>query len=200
MSSLVGLYAPAMQSGKSTVASALAGHNYQTVKFAMPLKTMLADLLAIRGADQRIIDRMIDGDLKEAPTKWLDGKTPRHAMQTLGTEWGRNCMGEDFWVNTAMSCVDSLLDRGHNVVMDDVRFWNEAQAIKDRGGLLVHIARPGAKVIASHASEGGLYGWPFDVWLVNDKSSATEWALHACHEIGVAQMPMLAVRNMEIPG
>ena len=47
---------------------------------------MLRKLLACQGADAEMIRRMIDGDLKEAPTPLLEGRTPRHAMQTLGTD------------------------------------------------------------------------------------------------------------------
>lgn len=196
MATLVGLYSPVMASGKSTVASALQGHNYVTVKFAWPLKNMLRQLLAIRGASAKEVDRMVEGDLKEVPTPFLDGYSPRHAMQTLGTEWGRKCMGQDFWVNSAMSQVDRILENRVNVVMDDVRFPNEAQAIVDRGGIMVRITRPNVLQVSSeHASEGSLSTWPFDLDLVNDKTTSVQWALHACHEIAVKQRPMWSMRG-----
>jgi hypothetical protein len=69
-------------SGKSTLADILAcEHGFTVVKFAGPLKAMLRAL----GLDER----EIEGDLKEQPCQLLAGHTPRRAMQTLGTEWGR---------------------------------------------------------------------------------------------------------------
>lgn len=196
---LIGLYAPVMQSGKSTVANALAGHRYVTVKFAGPLKSMLTTLLMMRGASQDAAIRMVEGDLKEQPTRYLDGKSPRYALQTLGTEWGRDIMGTDFWVNCAMAQADRLMADGYNVVMDDVRFPNEAQAIKARGGLVVKITRPSIQPPenAQHASEGALADFPFDLELVNDAPTPVQWALNACHEIAVKQYPAAAVRNLE---
>ena len=37
----------------------------------------------------------IEGALKEVPCELLGGKTPRYAMQTLGTEWGRDTDQQD---------------------------------------------------------------------------------------------------------
>jgi hypothetical protein len=198
VAALVGLYSPVMGSGKTSVAEALAGHKYRTVKFAGPLKTMLRTLLALRGASVPVIDRMIEGDLKEVPTGFLDGRTPRHAMQTLGTEWGRECMDENFWVNSAMAQVDTLMAQGTNVVMDDVRFINEAYAIRERGGLLVRIVRPPIPQVNPfiHKSEMGLDVLEFDLELVNDKPTLIQWQLDACHEIAVKQFPDGAVRNL----
>ena len=64
---------------------------------------MLRKLLACPGADAGMIRRMIDGDLKEAPTPLFEGRTPRHAMQTLGTEWGRDRIGRDLRANAALA-------------------------------------------------------------------------------------------------
>ncbi len=51
-----------------------------------------------KGYDAATEDK-IEGSLKAKPCSLLAGKTPRHAMQTLGTEWGRNCIGDGFWIN-----------------------------------------------------------------------------------------------------
>ena len=82
-------------SGKDTAAEAVAAQGFTHVKLADALKAMLRKLLACQGADAEMIRRMIDGDLKEAPTPLLEGRTPRQAMQTLGTEWGRDRIGRD---------------------------------------------------------------------------------------------------------
>lgn len=102
---------------------------YQNVKFAGALKDMIRCVLAYQGVDAATIERMIEGDLKEVETEYLAGRTPRYAMQTLGTEWGRDLIGADFWVGTAMKRA-----RGHKTVITDVRFPNEMEAVETASG------------------------------------------------------------------
>jgi hypothetical protein len=80
----------------------------------------------------------------------------RKFLQRLGVGC-RRVFGEDFWI-------DRLLERaaGHpRVVIPDVRFANEAAAIKARGGVVIRINRPG-HVAAGHVSETELCDWDFD--------------------------------------
>lgn len=121
-------------SGKDTAAAVLLSQGYQNVKFAGALKEMLRSLLAYQGADADTIERMIEGDLKEVPTDYFAGQTPRFAMQTLGTEWGRDLIGTNFWVGTAMRRAS-----GQKTVITDVRFPNEVEAIDSEGGAVVGI-------------------------------------------------------------
>jgi hypothetical protein len=51
---------------------------WRQVKFAGPLKSMCMAL--------GLTEAHIEGHLKEVPCELLCGQTPRHAMQTLGTE------------------------------------------------------------------------------------------------------------------
>lgn len=44
------------------------------------------------------------------PVAVLGGKSTREALQTLGTDWGRNMIWEDIWVNRVMSQAKQLLD------------------------------------------------------------------------------------------
>ena len=72
----------------------------------------------------------IDGSLKETPCDLLCGKTPRQAMQLLGTEWGRDLISPDFWVSAWSAAVDRALTGGAiGIVADDCRFLNEVAAI-----------------------------------------------------------------------
>lgn len=180
---LVGLYSPAPASGKTTLAQHLYPYGWKTLKFAGPLKGMLVELLVRAGVDDKTILRMLDGDLKETPHPALAGRTPRYALQTLGTEWGRDMMAPDFWVRQFLIAQDTARHIGMAVVCDDMRFPNEAQAIKDAGGLLVKIIRPDAETHSTHASEGGLDGWAFDLVLYNTKSTAKEWGALAADDI-----------------
>lgn len=152
---LIGLNGLAF-SGKSTVALRLIHeHGFYRVKFAGPLKAMLRALLHVRGVSAVDIDRMIEGDLKEVPTSFLEGRTPREAMITLGTEWGRDLIGSNLWINSTRDEIDSVLRHGcDRIVIDDVRFPNEADMIRSLGGRVVNIlgglSKPGT---STHESE-----------------------------------------------
>ena len=139
--------------GKTTAAIHLVErHAFVRERFAGPLKDMASVMLS---RDQ------IDGALKETPTDVLGGKTPRVFMQLLGTEFGRQMIDEDLWVNAWVERVQ----RHDRVVADDVRFPNEAAAIRRLGGVLILIERPGA-VRSGHASEG--QDLPWDHRVLND--------------------------------
>ncbi len=152
----VGFCGPA-GAGKSTAAERLVQHwLFSRVRFAGPLKAMLLAL----GLDAE----QVDGGRKEEPTPLLCGCTPRQAMQWLGTEWGRNLIGDGFWIEAWRAAVErERAQYGYAsgfrplklIVADDVRFANEAKAIRDQGGIVVRIERPGS-VSASgggHVSE-----------------------------------------------
>jgi hypothetical protein len=57
-----------------------------------------------------------------------------------------------------------------NWIITDVRFPNEAQAIKDRGGIIIRIERPGGESHCggAHASETALDDYDFDIVINND--------------------------------
>lgn len=187
MARLIGLYSPAAQSGKTTLALGLAGHGYVRHRFAGPLRAMLAALLECQGMGAEEIRERLDGARKEEPCDLLCGRSARYALQRLGTEWGREAMGREIWVAAAMAAARVDLALGRRVVLDDMRFPNEARAIRDAGGLLVRIARPGvARPEGGHVSEGGLDGWRFDLELVNDAASPIAWVLDASAAIARA--------------
>ena len=133
--------------GKSTAADVLVGSGWVRVKFADPLKRMLRAI----GLD----DRHIEGDLKEKPCDLLAGQTPRHAMQTLGTEWGRQCIAPDLWTSLCRREILLCLSQGKSVVVDDVRFENEAEVIRALGGSVLRLNH-GNNGADGHASEAGV--------------------------------------------
>jgi len=139
-------------SGKDTAGSAFTDRGYRNVKFADALKCMIHVLLMYRGATADYAYRCIEGDLKEVPCPLLEGKTPRYAMQKLGTEWGRDLIGEGLWVN---SFKDKVNDPNDNrpVVCTDCRFPNEVDTIRELGGHLVRINRAGQVIDDLHESE-----------------------------------------------
>jgi len=144
--------------GKSTAANFLVDHyGYRLVKFAGPLKRMLAAV--------GLTQDEIEGDLKEVPCDLLGGQTPRHAMVTLGTEWGRDLIHPDLWVNLWRREAAKIVASGGRVVADDCRFPNEAAAIRELGGRILEVSRAPSGVMSSHVSENG--DFPADAVIEN---------------------------------
>ena len=135
--------------GKTTLGRLLTvKHDYTSLPFAAPIKTMLASLIILQGGEDEECARFLNGDWKEEPCPYFDGVTPRRAMQTLGTEW-RDMISRDLWINiwerSAM-----LHER---IVVDDMRFLHEAQRLrKFTGSVIVEVTRAGFGP-SEHASE-----------------------------------------------
>lgn len=154
-------------SGKSEAARYLIrNHSYQNGKFARALKEMLRAFLRYRGVDEATIERMIEGDLKELPSPWLNGRSPRQFMQFLGTEFGREKIHKDLWVDTEMDHIKSW----SKVVFDDARFPNEVEAIRAVGGILIEVKRPGHVATIHTAHESEFHTFVPDYFLLNDGS------------------------------
>lgn len=150
---LIAFYSSTMGSGKSALAGRLVdAHGFQLVKFAGPLKEMATGVLRALGHSEDELERMVDGDLKEVIIPEI-GKSPRELFQTLGTEWGRQAVHPNLWVHLAARSIELALRRGP-VVVDDVRFANEAVSILAMGGRVLEVLRPGALKYNSHQSEG----------------------------------------------
>ena len=141
-------------SGKSTAAQVLIDAGWVRVKFADILKSMLQTYYEMCGLGRDEISRRIEGDLKEEPDSYLRGCTPRHAMQTLGGEWGRDLLNPDLWVNAWQKRVELQLRAGLSVVVDDLRYANEETALRALGGEVIVIKRVAHKGVPQHPSEG----------------------------------------------
>lgn len=147
-----------LKSGKTTAAQLLEKKGFARVRFAGPLKQMIKAL--------GCTDEQVDGSLKEVPCELLCGHTPRYAMQTIGTEWGRDLIGPDIWINAWRHKVETYFKDGIDVVCDDVRFPNEVTAIRELGGKVVHIHRDEVLATPVHASEQ--LGLQHDVLVFNN--------------------------------
>lgn len=101
----------------------------------------------------------------------------REFLQKLGTDAVRDNLHPNAWVNAAManykpqfSGVDangSPVYQLPNWIFTDCRFPNEAKAIKDRGGFIIRIDRPGIGPVNNHPSETALDDWDFDYKIAN---------------------------------
>lgn len=152
---IVGFTGPA-RAGKSTAAEFLARRGFVAYAFAQPLKEALSVMLRIRMEELELPS-------KDEPLEPY-GKSLRHMMQTLGTEWGRQMIHPDLWVMLADQKLKGLRAArgGHfppnvRLSISDVRFNNEAYWLRSVGGKLIHIRRQKGPFIESrHASEGGV--------------------------------------------
>jgi hypothetical protein len=95
-------------------------------------------------------------------TGW--GKHIRVYLQRLGTEAGRETLWDSIWVDAAFA----NLPEDARVVVTDMRFPNEADAVRDRGGLTVRIHRDGVGPVNDHPSETSLDDYAFDYHVDND--------------------------------
>lgn len=149
---LVGLVGYA-QSGKDTFAAALG---YRRLAFADPLKA----LSVACGPRFTVPDwGHNDEDSHAYPLSFIvaeDGweyakaNVPgvREFLQDLGVGV-RDILGGDTWVKAAFANYDPT----QPTVITDVRFPNEIEAIKGRGGVIVRIDRPGVGPANGHVSE-----------------------------------------------
>lgn len=158
-SPIIGIAGPA-RVGKDTVANFIlaevGGYRYS---FADPIYAMLRQL----GID------MSDPywEMRKEETIPALGTSPRHMMQTLGTEWGRQLINPDLWVILAHQ---RLLHNGPGMIVPGVRFENEALWIRKNGGRIIHLSCPDARKVKAHISENGVTQEPNDWYIYNDST------------------------------
>ena len=157
-------------SGKDTFASFFTRLNFYNAKMAGPLKAMMRTLYREAGLDEDVIERKIEGDLKETPCDILCGRTPRYAMQTLGTEWGQRMIDKRLWSRMWGTKVHELMRDGVPVVCTDIRFLHEQEEIRALAGHFVRIERPGQESNDTHVSELEMKKLTVDRTIQNDGS------------------------------
>lgn len=153
------------RTGKDTIADYLVeNEGYTKISFSTPMKEAM----------YRLNPRITVNEIQNTALRigvdvygWegLKERSPdiRGLLQRFGTEVGREMFGEDFWVNYAL---DSIPD-GTKVVIADVRYPNEADAIKALGGKVFRVERDGVGPANAHASENALDRYEFDGTLYN---------------------------------
>lgn len=148
---LIGIHGRA-GAGKDTVADWLVRERgYVRVSLADPMKRFCAEVFGF--SEEQLWG---PSEHRNAPDARWDGLTPRHALQQLGTEWGR-AMHPDVWVRYAIATAQRWAPSP--VVISDVRFQNEVDAIVAAGGCVIEVRRPGLASVGEHVSEaGGLTG------------------------------------------
>ncbi|QYW07905.1 deoxynucleoside monophosphate kinase [Streptomyces phage RedBear] len=158
-------------SGKDEAAKALTSGGWQRVAFAdrlrdfvykqNPLVKTYSDVPPVR------IARLVD-DLG-----WEQAKRMFPAVRDILVSTGntaRLVMGLNVWVDSALKGFDAGRS---GVVVTDVRYVNEANAIRERGGMLIRISRPGVGPATDvlgqpYESETALDDYRFDHHFVNE--------------------------------
>lgn len=123
--------------------------------------------------------------------------TPRYALQTLGTEWGRDCY-PNVWVDLGIRRAKKFLamvkevpgkcnDCGHSIIeklpayalvfITDVRFINEAERIITAGGEIWKIERPSYQGdipsgVPNHPSETAIDSEAMRAWVTHGINNA----------------------------
>ena len=140
---------------------------WEIKKWAGKLKTMASLFTGIP------VEKFEDQDFKKTMLGSEWNMSVRDFLQKLGTDAIRNGLHTNAWVNALMADYkkidynDDEQPEFPNWIITDTRFPNEAQAIKDAGGLVIRVDRPGVKPINNHPSEIGLDDWKFDYKIAN---------------------------------
>ena len=164
---LIGIAGKA-RSGKDTAANYLLeklGDDWSSASFADPMKAMLG-VIGVNCSDAA----------KDLPKNQY-GVSTRHMLQTLGTEWGRDGIGSDFWID-----VFEMYNAGQSVIVPDVRFENEADLVR-KNGILIHIKGRGG-IKGNHVSEQAVNIKDGDIVIDNNGSLAELYAKLDLLELG----------------
>jgi hypothetical protein len=149
------------QSGKDSTAELLClNYGYTRLAFADPMRQALMIINPKLDSITHVSDFVEDYGWDIAK------KNPevRRLLQVLGTDFGRKMLGDDVWIKIALSGIKSE-DR---VVISDVRFPNEGDAIKKLGGSLWRINRRNHSAVNDHASEHAMDNYMFSHVIYND--------------------------------
>jgi hypothetical protein len=130
-------------SGKDTVGQFLQElGGFQPCSFAAPLKGVLCEMF---GWEPDLMEGVssLSRLWRETPDPYWSqclghSVTPRAMMQTVGTDWVRNHLHQDFWTWRMKQILDRIPGP---VVVTDARFPNELTMLQDLGGHLVWVRR-----------------------------------------------------------
>lgn len=138
-------FAGEARSGKDTAANHLNdNHGFSLYAFAQPIKKACRTVFGWG-------EEHVNGSLKEVIDP-LFNISPREAMQTMGTQWGREMINQDIWLKRA----EYEMMTNNALAVTDVRFDNEANLIRSRGGIVIKITRQNKDKVLNHKSEAGI--------------------------------------------
>jgi len=169
------------RTGKDSLANYLiqdlrsSGLVAKKIPFAWKLKQICHDLYAWDGLREPEFYDTPDGEKFRDIKLPTIGKTPVEIWVAMGTPAVRNNVYMDTWINFVLKS-DHQADV---IVIPDVRFPNEIQAVRDAGGWLAKIVRPGygpRDTVADRALVG-YDGWDAVIGGSGKMSELERWAL-----------------------
>ena len=148
----------------------LKGHGKTTIAHELVITTNGSTMISFADPLRAFATACgFDMNRKEDLDGTLGNWSPRAFMPLAGTEFGRNILGEDFWIQSLESRLDQ--SRAHTVIIHDVRFKNERDWIRSKGGQIVWIHRPGVtKAYDKHVSENAMASSDCDFDVINDQA------------------------------
>lgn len=188
-------------------------------KFAGKLKLLVASILNVpieRLEDQEFKKEILDRSwskgtiLEDTPERYsaiIHNMDVRQLLQETASTL-RDHVHQNYWVNAlfadyiptvehykgniAIHATGSAINYIYpNWIITDVRFPNEARAIKERGGIIVRVNRPfvriegqGKQRVARHSSETALDNWEFD-YIANNEGTLEELLVDAQYILNV---------------
>lgn len=125
-------------SGKDYLANILKEYTgFKVVHFADPIKDIISDLFKISKDELN--------ELKNSEDTKILGTNMRSILQTFGTNIMQEFCGKRIWVD--------LVLKEDNLIIADVRFQHEVDAILEKGGFIIKLDSP---CLDSHISESGI--------------------------------------------
>jgi len=147
--------------GKDEVAQILVKkYGFKRIAFADPIRELLLEINPIL-ANGYHLKTIIN---EEGWTLAKNKEEVRRLLQELGVG-ARQVLGDDVWVVAALRKMENFKE---NYVITDVRFENEAVMVRQLGGEIWRIQRPGIQAVNNHVSELEMDGYKFDRVLRNE--------------------------------
>lgn len=154
------------QSGKDEVAKVLVTrYGFERVSFAEPIRTALRTLNPYVKDNLRVSDILDTIGYEAAKSQYPEF---RRLLQVFGTEVAREQWKDSFWIDLAF---DKMEENGFYVI-PDCRFPNEAAAVREHGGEIWRVKRPGVGPVNGHASDNLIEQIDPDVVINNDGTLA----------------------------
>jgi hypothetical protein len=164
----------AIGAGKDVIAHYLEReHGFTIVRFSDALKDEVVDILPRTLGVLWRMHTLQTGEPSRDELQYLVRELKPLGVRELLQEWGTQLRRREepgYWVRKWHEHAHRMY--GARIVTPDVRFKDEADAVRQRGGQLIRVVRPG-RTIGTHESEHGLDSWAaWDLEVVNDGTSA----------------------------
>lgn len=155
-------------SGKDTVADVLEdSHGFYRTFMSQPLNAALCRLNPQVEARHGEVFRYVDLINQLGYTKAKEMAEVRRLLQAMGTEVGRDMFGQTVWIDQLRKYL-ATFKPDDDVAVTGIRFQNEASMIRELGGKLWWVHRPGYGPVNSHSSDNALTYEDFDQVVMND--------------------------------